>query len=102
VYCRFRPLTEIEEEAEKEKENKDEIISVISPNQIILVPDNKKNLEETYTFDNLFDNQNQIEEIYNISSKQLVYYTLNGFNSAIICYGQTSMGKTYTINEIVT
>ena len=95
-------MTEIEEEAEKEKENTDEKISVISPNQIILVPDNKKCLEETYTFDNLFDNQNQIEEIYNISSKQLVYYALNGFNSAIICYGQTSMGKTYTINEIAT
>ncbi len=71
VYCRFRPLTEIEEEAEKEKEDKDETISVISPNQIILVPHNKKSLEETYTFDNLFDNQNQIEEIYNILYRRM-------------------------------
>ena len=58
-------------------------------------------MKEDYIFDKIFNNKNEIDEIYNISSKQLVYYTLNGFNTAIICYGQTGMGKTYTINEIV-
>ena len=102
VYCRFRPLTELEEEKENEKEEEqEESISIISPTQIILFPDNKKDLKEDYIFDKLFDNKNSIEEIYNISSKQLIYYTLNGYNSAIICYGQTGMGKTFTINEIV-
>ena len=66
------------------------------------MPDKKKDLKEEYTFDKIFDNKNSTEEIYNISSKQLIYYTLNGYNTAIICYGQTGMGKTFTINEIVT
>ena len=26
---------------------------------------------------------------------------MNGYNAAIICFGQTGMGKTYTINEII-
>ena len=95
-------MTELEEEAEKENNNKEESISIISPNQICLLHENKKNLKEDYVFDKIFNNKNEIEEIYNISSKQLIYYTLNGFNTAIICYGQTGMGKTYTINEIVT
>ena len=100
VYCRFRPLTEIEVENEKENENKEVSLSIISPTQIFLLPDNKKNLKEDYTFDKIFDSNNSIDEIYNISSKQLIYYTLNGYNTAIICYGQTGMGKTFTINEI--
>ena len=26
---------------------------------------------------------------------------MNGYNAAIICFGQTGMGKTYTINSMV-
>ena len=41
VYCRFRPLTETEEEYEKEK--KSEMIKISSKNEIILFPNNKSN-----------------------------------------------------------
>ena len=100
VYCRFRPLNEEESAHENEKENKDEAISIISPIQVSLLPDFKKNLKEDYIFDKIFDDNNTVEEIYNISSRQLIDNTLNGYNTAIICYGQTTMGKTFTINEI--
>ena len=41
------------------------------------------------------------EEIYSKSCNQLINKVINGYNGAIICFGQTGMGKTSTINAIV-
>jgi kinesin family protein 5 len=37
------------------------------------------------------------QEIYDYSSKELVESVLEGFNATIFAYGQTSSGKTYTM-----
>ena len=99
VYCRFRPLTETEEEYEQEK--KREMIKISSKNEIVLFPNNKSNLKENYIFDDLYNNDTSKTELYDNSCKKLINHAMNGYNSAIICYGQTNMGKTYTINEII-
>ena len=94
-----------EEESSEEKENnKNKNIKSIElnlPNQIILYQDKEKNLIENYNFDYLFEEKSSQEEIYNFSSKEIINKILSGYNGAIICFGQTGMGKTYTINEII-
>ena len=103
VFCRFRPLTDEELLKEKEKSKKKSLgtIELNPPNQIILNKDNDNDLIENYNFDALFEEKSSQEEIYNISSKGIINKILSGYNGAIICFGQTGMGKTYTINEIV-
>ena len=34
------------------------------------------------------------------TTKQIIENVLMGYNGAVICYGQTGTGKTYTMNEI--
>ena len=103
VFCRFKPLTQ--EESDKENEinqnNIKQLIEINTPNQITLSIDSDKDLKENYNFEALFDENNTKEEIYTLSSKDLINKVLQGYNGAIICFGQTGMGKTYTINDLV-
>eukprot|EP00879_Flechtneria_rotunda_P030394 GHRR01033020.1.p1 GENE.GHRR01033020.1~~GHRR01033020.1.p1 ORF type:complete len:224 (+),score=58.19 GHRR01033020.1:683-1354(+) len=50
-----------------------------------------------FTFDNVYDQHSSQEEVYNQSARPLVLSTLQGYNAAIIAYGQTGTGKTYTM-----
>lgn len=47
-----------------------------------------------FTFDHVYDQDSSQEEVYNSSAKPLVLSTLQGYNAAIIAYGQTGTGKT--------
>jgi kinesin family protein 3/17 len=42
----------------------------------------------------VYDQDSSQEEVYNSSAKPLVLSTLQGYNAAIIAYGQTGTGKT--------
>ena len=103
VFCRFRPLNEEEslQESEIEENNNKQSITLRPPNQIILNQDLEKNLIENYNFDALFDENISKNEIYMTSGKEIINKVLNGFNGAIICFGQTGMGKSSTINNMV-
>ena len=94
-----------EEESSQENEidenNIKQSITLNLPNQIILNQDIEKNLIENYNFDALFDENITKNEIYITSSKQIIDKVLNGYNGAIICYGQTGMGKSFTINGMI-
>ncbi|GBF92416.1 hypothetical protein Rsub_04520 [Raphidocelis subcapitata] len=50
-----------------------------------------------FTFDHVYDQDSSQEDVYNQSARQLVHSTLQGYNAAIIAYGQTGTGKTYTM-----
>eukprot|EP00192_Tetraselmis_astigmatica_P009512 CAMPEP_0117662330 /NCGR_PEP_ID=MMETSP0804-20121206/7998_1 /TAXON_ID=1074897 /ORGANISM="Tetraselmis astigmatica, Strain CCMP880" /LENGTH=929 /DNA_ID=CAMNT_0005469227 /DNA_START=440 /DNA_END=3229 /DNA_ORIENTATION=- len=50
-----------------------------------------------YTFDHVYDEQSGQDEVYNHSARSAVHCTLQGYNAAIIAYGQTGTGKTYTM-----
>lgn len=103
VFCRFKPLTQEESEQENEinLKNDNQSITLNQPNQINLCIDNKKDLKENYNFEAIFDENNSKEEIYTLSCKEIVNKVLQGYNGALICFGQTGMGKTFTINDLL-
>ncbi|KAG2431412.1 hypothetical protein HXX76_009427 [Chlamydomonas incerta] len=50
-----------------------------------------------FTFDCVYDQQCPQERVYRQSAQQVVLSILQGYNAAIIAYGQTGTGKTYTM-----
>jgi len=55
----------------------------------------KSNFEYNWVFDGLASQDEVFEEV-----KPLVISSLDGFNVSIIAYGQTSSGKTYTMEGL--
>ena len=95
VFCRFRPPSELELE-----HTSNNCITILSPKQLLVRKDNNLDIQQDYTFDGLFLPQTSLDQIYTRTTKQIIENVLMGFNGAIICYGQTGTGKTYTMNEI--
>lgn len=50
-----------------------------------------------YTLDNVFDGNSSTEEVYVKTTKALISQVVEGFNSTVFAYGQTSSGKTHTM-----
>ncbi|KTF88265.1 hypothetical protein cypCar_00036018, partial [Cyprinus carpio] len=50
-----------------------------------------------YVFDKVFPTNCTQEQVYNTCAKQIVKDVLGGYNGTIFAYGQTSSGKTYTM-----
>jgi kinesin family protein 5 len=96
VFCRFRPPNEIELE-----HTSNNCITILSPKQLLVRKDNNLDIQQDYTFDGLFLPDTPLEQFYTRTTKQIIENVLVGYNGAVICYGQTGTGKTYTMNEIV-
>lgn len=89
VMCRFRPLNS------KELARQDKFLpKFISDEQIKL--DGK-----TYTFDRIFNETTQQETVYKYAAQPIVKDVLTGFNGTIFAYGQTSSGKTHTMEGVL-
>ena len=95
VFCRFRPPNKIELE-----HTSNNCITILSPKQLLVRKDNNLDIQQDYTFDGLFLPETPLSQIYMRTTKQIIENVLMGYNGAIICYGQTGTGKTYTMNEI--
>ncbi len=54
-----------------------------------------------FTFDRIFDYNSTQQEVYEGAAKPLVDSVLEGFNGTIFAYGQTSSGKTHTMQGIL-
>ncbi|KAL3626670.1 hypothetical protein CASFOL_029413 [Castilleja foliolosa] len=50
-----------------------------------------------YTFDRVFRNDCSTREVYEKGAKDVAISVVNGMNSSVFAYGQTSSGKTYTM-----
>jgi hypothetical protein len=50
-----------------------------------------------FKFDYVYDQDASQETVYERSAKDAVVSTLLGYNSAMLAYGQTGTGKTYTM-----
>ncbi|KAK9829931.1 hypothetical protein WJX72_008705 [[Myrmecia] bisecta] len=50
-----------------------------------------------FTFDHVYDPDSEQAQVYEHSAKGAVLSTLQGYNAAIIAYGQTGTGKTFTM-----
>ncbi|KAI7743901.1 hypothetical protein M8C21_029903 [Ambrosia artemisiifolia] len=53
-----------------------------------------------YTFDRVYGHDSTTREVYEDGVKRIALSVLNGFNSSVFAYGQTSSGKTYTMTGI--
>uniref|UniRef100_A0A4W6EBY9 Kinesin-like protein n=1 Tax=Lates calcarifer TaxID=8187 RepID=A0A4W6EBY9_LATCA len=52
---------------------------------------------KSYVFDQVFPTNATQEQVYNTCAKQIVRDVLGGYNGTIFAYGQTSSGKTHTM-----
>ncbi|CAH8478884.1 unnamed protein product [Dicrocoelium dendriticum] len=56
---------------------------------------------KTFAFDHVFQPKATQLEVYDIVAKPIVADVLNGYNGTIFAYGQTSSGKTFTMEGIL-
>lgn len=59
------------------------------------LPDSKGS--SFFTYDRIFDEDSSTEEVYEGVARDLVQSVVRGMNSTIFAYGQTSSGKTFTM-----
>ncbi|XP_045601943.1 kinesin heavy chain isoform X3 [Procambarus clarkii] len=90
VICRIRPLNKSEEAAGSKfvctfpssRGQEDQMVSVGG---------------KVYLFDRIIKPNSTQEKVYDIVAKDIVKDVLNGYNGTIFAYGQTSSGKTHTM-----
>ncbi|KAG7472873.1 hypothetical protein MATL_G00113670 [Megalops atlanticus] len=85
VLCRFRPLNQAEilrGDKFLPKFQGDDTVSIGG---------------KSYVFDHVFPTNTTQEQVYNTAAKQIVTDVLGGYNGTIFAYGQTSSGKTHTM-----
>lgn len=85
VFARFRPQSDAEVRAGGE--------SVVSTPTL----DTCVHAGRTYTFDRVFKSNTSQERVYLEAAQVIVQDVLNGYNGTIFAYGQTSSGKTHTM-----
>ena len=98
VLCRIRP------ENEKEKlSGFQSCITLLSPKSLKIYPVDPTNSKEEpheFTFDHIFPNTTYQSEIFDFAAKPLLNGLFEGINCTLFCYGQTSSGKTFTMEGI--
>lgn len=56
---------------------------------------------KVYLFDKVFKPNATQEKVYNEAAKSIVSDVLAGYNGTIFAYGQTSSGKTHTMEGVL-
>ncbi|XP_075241772.1 kinesin heavy chain-like [Convolutriloba macropyga] len=87
VVCRVRPLNDKEK-----KKGEHANVKVLNEQQVQV-----EGREKKYNFDAVCGPDSTQEEVYEVGAKKVVDDILKGFNGTIFAYGQTSSGKTYTM-----
>ncbi|XP_035284524.1 kinesin-1 heavy chain-like [Anguilla anguilla] len=85
VMCRFRPLNN------SEVVRGDKYIPKFQGEDNVVVGG------KPYMFDRVFQSNTSQEQVYNACARQIVKDVLEGYNGTIFAYGQTSSGKTHTM-----
>ncbi|KAI0523598.1 hypothetical protein KFK09_005994 [Dendrobium nobile] len=52
----------------------------------------------SFAFDHVFEQSSTNASVYDILIKSIIHAAINGFNGTAFAYGQTSSGKTFTMN----
>ncbi|XP_057601242.1 kinesin heavy chain isoform X1 [Hippopotamus amphibius kiboko] len=86
VMCRFRPLNEAE------ILRGDKFIPKFKGDETVVI-----GVRKPYVFDRVLPPSTTQEQVYNACAKQIVKDVLEGYNGTIFAYGQTSSGKTHTM-----
>jgi kinesin family protein 5 len=90
VFCRVRPLNE------NEKKTGNKPVTSFASNKKDIVVGGK-----TYTYDHVFDPSTDQENVYMTAASHIVKDVLSGYNGTIFAYGQTSSGKTHTMEGVI-
>ncbi|GAA6088820.1 kinesin family member 5Aa [Tachysurus ichikawai] len=85
VLCRFRPLNQAE------ILRGDKFLPTFQGDDTVTIGG------KSYAFDRVFPTNTTQEQVYNTCAKQIVKDVLGGYNGTIFAYGQTSSGKTHTM-----
>uniref|UniRef100_A0A9L0JTM2 Kinesin-like protein n=1 Tax=Equus asinus TaxID=9793 RepID=A0A9L0JTM2_EQUAS len=85
VMCRFRPLNE------SEVNRGDKYVAKFQGEDTVMIA------SKPYAFDRVFQSNTSQEQVYNDCAKKIVKDVLEGYNGTIFAYGQTSSGKTHTM-----
>uniref|UniRef100_A0A8K9Y7R7 Kinesin-like protein n=1 Tax=Oncorhynchus mykiss TaxID=8022 RepID=A0A8K9Y7R7_ONCMY len=85
VMCRFRPLNE------SEITRGDKYIPKFKEDDTVIITG------KPYVFDRVLPPNTAQEQVYDACAKQIVKDVLGGYNGTIFAYGQTSSGKTHTM-----
>ncbi|XP_036434537.1 kinesin family member 5Aa isoform X1 [Colossoma macropomum] len=85
VLCRFRPLNQAE------IIRGDKFLPTFQGDDTVVVGG------KSFAFDRVFPTNTTQEQVYNTCAKQIVKDVLGGYNGTIFAYGQTSSGKTHTM-----
>ena len=91
VIARFRPMNELEKTSGNEQ-----VVVFTSPTSLQFTSTREKNVYR-YNFDRIFPPSSTQEDIYSFGVKEIIDSVLNGYNGTVLAYGQTSSGKTYTM-----
>ncbi|XP_023671764.2 kinesin heavy chain isoform X2 [Paramormyrops kingsleyae] len=85
VMCRFRPLNEAE------ITRGDKYIPKFKGDDTVVITG------KPYVFDRVLPPNSSQDQVYDTCAKQIVKDVLGGYNGTIFAYGQTSSGKTHTM-----
>ncbi|XP_041102901.1 kinesin-1 heavy chain-like [Polyodon spathula] len=89
VMCRFRPLNSAE------VARGDKYIAKFQGDDSVVIGG------KPYAFDRVFQSNTSQEQVYNLCAQKIVKDVLEGYNGTIFAYGQTSSGKTHTMEGIL-
>lgn len=92
VVCRFRPLNDSEEKAG----SKFVVKFPTGPDENCITIGGK-----VYLFDKVFKPNASQDKVYGDAAKSIVSDVLAGYNGTIFAYGQTSSGKTHTMEGVI-
>lgn len=85
VMCRIRPFND------SEVTRGDKFIAKVQGDDTVVIA------SKPYVFDHVFQSNTTQENVYNACAKKIVKDVLEGYNGTIFAYGQTSSGKTHTM-----
>ena len=91
VICRFRPMNDLERTSGNEQ-----ICDYTSPTSLTFHSSREKNVYR-FNFDRIFPPSSTQNDIYDFGVKGIIESVLDGYNGTVLAYGQTSSGKTYTM-----
>ncbi|XP_067881552.1 kinesin heavy chain-like isoform X3 [Heterodontus francisci] len=89
VMCRFRPLNH------SEVLRGDKFIPAFQDDDTVVIAG------KSYAFDRVFPTNTTQDQVYNACARQIVRDVLGGYNGTIFAYGQTSSGKTHTMEGLL-
>lgn len=90
VVCRFRPTNQKERDL-----GSTEVMNIDSAGTSVTIKGSESN--HNFSFDKIFGMTCTQQEVYEYAAKPVVEDILKGYNGTIFVYGQTSSGKTHTM-----